>query len=68
MKSSNGRHTLCVDQEYAVGGTFTIGSLTGQLFGELEQPICSGCFSYRARTYVPFTEEDREFIESSRSA
>jgi hypothetical protein len=62
---SQGRPTLFADPEFAPDGQFSIATLTEKLFRELHPAICAGHFSFRAGEYVPFTADDRDFLDAS---
>ena len=63
---SQGRPTLFVSSEFVSAGTLSLDVITDRLFTELHSHICAAHFSYISAGYVPFTNDDREFIEFSR--
>ncbi len=64
---SQGRLTLYVSSEFASASEASLVDITERLFVELHSHICAAHFSYLLGKYVPFTAEDRAFIEFSRS-
>lgn len=64
---SQGRPTLFVSSEFISAGAVSLATLTERLFTELHSHICAAHFSYISKDYVPFTADDRAFIEFSRN-